>query len=209
MCGLWLFHWPHSNSKGGWQSCCTAALHPHAQHGWRAQRGWVGMTGGPGVGEATLLRRVRWDLETGALLPLPVQRAWLVWGVPRGLFYTWQRWFVVRSPSHPEQSSPPTPKAAPHSQSIWPLLMIADEFPAVLMSPAAEGVTGLICLQWRCSDKKSGWFVRFSDGLSIWIVAQQVVLVGALCGKIRLQPAKQALPSSSRGKGDSSFSSNA
>lgn len=43
---------------------------------------------GSGVGEATLLRRVRWDLETGAVLPLVVQRAWLVWGITHGLFYT-------------------------------------------------------------------------------------------------------------------------
>lgn len=100
---------------------------------------------GPGVGEAALLRRVRWHLGTGTLLPFAVQA---------GLgSYSWclrHRRFAVRSPSYPGQSSPPAPGLLQYSPvHLMGIihLMSAHESPAVsaveIVFSAAEGVTGL------------------------------------------------------------------
>lgn len=146
--------------------------------GWRAQRDWVGTDLGSWCGSTA--EEVRWNLQTGALLLLAVQRAWLVWAVTRGLFYTWHRQLTVRSPSCPGQGSPASPKAAAPQPSpsnpCWWLQMNPQQFHAV-----GDGV--LCCrgshrVHFVSSEsaviEKSGLFVPSSDGLSIWTVKQQV-----------------------------------
>lgn len=100
----------------------------------------------PGVGEAALLRRVRWHLGTGALLPFAVQAGLgsYSWSLLHTQEVCCEITFLPRA-EQPTSSRAASVQPSPSDGIIH--LMSAHESPAVsaveIMSSAAEGVTGL------------------------------------------------------------------